>query len=148
MRTDTFVMRGKTESGEEEVLNFSGRKAGYAYRIIEFSLYPSTNIGGTEYELVGTITAGKTGVVPYQADFNDDGLIASTTYAQSATAQRGYFNTVVNDTFLITQNLILKVQDTGGTGHAVNWQCKFVPVKLTGSEEAVANYKQFIISDG
>ena len=148
MRTDEFVMRGKTDSAGEEVLNFSGRKAGYAYKMIEFSLYPSENLGGTEYELVGTVTAGKTAMSPYQVDFNDDGLIASSTYAQSATAQRGYFNTVINDTFLITQNLILKVQDTGGSSHAVNWQCKFVPVKLSGSEEAVANYKQFVISDG
>ena len=29
----------------------------------------------------------------------------------------------------------------------VNWQCKFMPVKLNKSEEAVANYKQFLISD-
>ena len=29
----------------------------------------------------------------------------------------------------------------------INWECKFKPVKLAKAEEAVANYKQFTISD-
>jgi len=44
-----FVMRGQTVSTaglNTEVLNFSGDKPGYAYRLVEFELYPSTNIGG------------------------------------------------------------------------------------------------------
>ena len=46
-----FVMRGKTASGETEVLNFSGYKPGYAYRLVEFDLYPSTNIGAALIKL-------------------------------------------------------------------------------------------------
>ena len=53
---------------------------------------------------------------------------------------------VVNDTFLITQNLILMVQSTN-SATPVNWQCRFVAEKMSGPEEAVANYKQFTISD-
>jgi len=34
-----FVMRGKTEKGLTEVLNFSGYKPGYAYRLTEFELF-------------------------------------------------------------------------------------------------------------
>ena len=49
-----FVMRGQTASGETETLNFSGYKPGYAYRLVEFSIYPSTNIGGAHYELAVT----------------------------------------------------------------------------------------------
>ena len=56
---------------------------------------------------------------------------------------------VVNDTFLITQNLILMVQDTDpSAGAPINWQCRFKAVKMDGSEEAAANYKQFTIFDG
>ena len=29
----------------------------------------------------------------------------------------------------------------------VNWQCKFESVKMSGPEEAVTNYRQFLISD-
>ena len=47
-----FVMRGKTESGQTEVLNFSGYKPGYAYRMTEFSIYPSNGIGSTGWEIV------------------------------------------------------------------------------------------------
>ena len=60
MRTDEFVMRGRTDStsgANTEVLNFSGFKPGYAYKLVEFSLYPMTpHTGGKT--LVGTIVAG------------------------------------------------------------------------------------------
>ena len=51
-------MRGKTASGKTEILNFS-MKNGYAFRLIEFQVYPSNDIGGTSAELAATITADK-----------------------------------------------------------------------------------------
>ena len=148
MRTDEFVMRGQTASGSTEVLNFSGFKPGYAYKLVEFSLYPSTSIGANSFELLGTITAGKSAEDPTNPNFSDDALIATAKFSESSSGN--YVSdivSVINDTFLITQNLILMVQETGNTT-AVNWQCKFKPVKLAKAEEAVANYKQFMISDG
>ena len=143
-----FVMRGKTASGSTEVLNFSGHKPGYAYRMTEFSLYPSTNIGGTNNELVASITAGKTAVAPTDPDFNNEGLIGVSQYRDRS---NDFLNTpnesVINDTFLITQNLILMVQDAGGSSNPINWQCKFVAEKMSKSEEAVNNYKQYTISN-
>ena len=145
-----FIMRGQTASGGTEVLNFSGYKPGYAYRLVEFTLYPATNIGGTTNELLGSVTAGKTAVAPTDPNFNNEGLIATAQYRDNS--NDAYQNTpsasVINDTFLITQNLILMVQDTAGSSNAVNWQCKFVTEKMSGPEEAVTNYKQFQISDG
>ena len=143
-----FVMRGQTASGETEVLNFGKYKQGYAYRLTEFVLYPSTSIGSSDNELSGSITAGKTAISPADVNFNDDGLIA-TAIAQyhSSLANPAWVDSVVNDTFIITQNLILMVQDTGGSGNAVNWQCRFESVKMTGPEEATVNFKQFSISD-
>ena len=149
MRTDEFVMRGQTASGATEILNFSGFKPGYAYKLIEFQLYNSTNIGTTEPEMCASITAGKTAVDPTAPDFNNEGLIATAIFKDHNNAAYGLRAlSVVNDTFLITQNLILKVQDIGTSNMAVNWQCRFMPVKISGAEEAVANYKQFMISDG
>ena len=145
-----FVMRGKTASGETEVLNFSGYKPGYAYRLTEFKLWPSTNIGGANIELAGTITAGKTYEDPSNPNFNNEGLIGVSLF--SGVVNVGYTPQnyeLVNDTFLITQNLILAVIDTeAGSPQAANWQCRFVAEKMSGPEEAVANYKQFTISDG
>jgi hypothetical protein len=149
MRKDEFVMRGQTASGGTEVLNFSGFKPGYAYKLISFDLYPSTGVGTSNSELVGSITAGKTAIGPADPNFNDDGLIATSYFvdnASSAVPVSAY--SVVNDTFLITQNLILMVQDASGGSSPVNWQCRFKPVKMAKAEEAVANYKQFMISDG
>jgi len=143
-----FVMRGQTASGETEVLNFSGYKPGYAYRLTEFQLYPSSNVGTANYELCGIINAGKTTAAPTDPDFSDEGLIACTLevgHGGVGNAQQS--NSVINDTFLITQNLILMVQETN-TGNPINWQCRFEAVKMSGPEEAVANFKQFTIFDG
>ena len=59
-----FVMRGQTASGQTEVLNFSGFKPGYAYKLTEFALYPSQSVQGAIDELICTVTAGKTAVDP------------------------------------------------------------------------------------
>ena len=142
-----FVMRGQTASGQTEVLNFSGYKPGYAYRLTEFALYPSQSVQGANDELIGTVTAGKTAVDPANPNFNNEGLIASSLLRISSqyTNEQTIEATVINDTFLITQNLILKVRENAGT--PVNWQCKFEAVKMSGPEEAVTNYRQYLISD-
>jgi len=143
-----FVMRGQTASGLTEILNFSGLTPGYAYRLVEFELYPSTNLGGNNVELHASITAGKTAIAPTDVNFNDDGLIGTSTYSTTFTgAYASFVNRVINDTFLITQDLILMVIDTDG-GDPINWQCRFVAEKLVNGEEALANYNQFTISNG
>ncbi len=62
MRKDEFVMRGQTASNGTEVLNFSGFKPGYAYKLVEFHLYPSTGLGTDNPVLVGSITATLTAI--------------------------------------------------------------------------------------
>ena len=143
-----FVMRGQTASGLTEILNFSGLTPGYAYRLVDFRLYPSGAIGTTHFELVGSITASKTIAAPTDPNFNDEGLIGTTMRTGSGSAGlASIYESIINDTFLITQDLILMVQDTVGSGQPVNWQCKFVGEKLSTAEEAVTNYKQFTISN-
>ena len=145
----TFVMRGQTASGETETLNFSGYKPGYAYRLTEFRLWPSNVASGVVYELLGTITAGKTAVSPIDINFNDDGLIGNAMMQDNDNEHYPISeSSLVNDTYIITQNLILMVQNTtGGQAFPINWQCRFESVKMSGPEEAAVNYKQFAISD-
>jgi len=142
-----FVMRGQTTQAKgTEVLNFSGYKPGYAYRLVEFQLFPSVDLA-TDFELTACITSGKTALDPQAANFNDDGLIGSILLRGHQSTYRPISSlTVINDTFLITQNLLLTIFSTGS--NPVNWQCRFVSEKMSGSEEAVANYRQFTISDG
>jgi len=148
-----LIMRGQTASGETEILNFSGNKPGYAYRLTEFVLYPSTNITNISNACVGSITAGKTAIDPLNVNYNDEGLIASSLYTDNSNASGGaatdFVNqtSVVNDLFLITQDLILMVFNANIAGDPVNWQCRFVAEKMNTSEEAVTNYKQFTISN-
>jgi hypothetical protein len=151
-----FVMRGQTASTagkNTEILNFGKYKPGYAYRLTEFVLYPSFNIGGggsAIFEACASITAGKTSIDPQAPNFNDDGLIGTALFLVDSEAAdyQAMQSSVVNDTFMITQNLILRVHDQGGNALPVNWQCRFESVKMTGAEEAAVNYKQFTISDG
>lgn len=150
-----FVMRGKSDdfkvTGHAEVLNFSGHKPGYAYKLVEFNLFPSTNIGSSQYELAGAITAAKTAADPENPNFEDEGLIGNAIFAYAATGsiKDTTKHTIINDTFLITQDLILTVVDTlDGDNDPINWQCRFEAVKMNKSEEAVTNYKQFTIFDG
>jgi len=142
-----FVMRGQTVSGSTEVLNFTGDKPGYAYRLVEFELLGSTNLGGAGFECFGSITAGNTAVTPTDPDFNNEGLIGTAFFTLfQGSPFNGLSDSIVNDTFLITQDLILMVQNTDG-GTPVNWQCRFVGEKINTNEQAVANYKQFTIRD-
>jgi len=143
-----FVMRGQTASGSTEVLNFSGLTPGYAYRITEFEIFPSTNIGGVSYELAGTVTAAKVFEDASNPNFDNDGLIATAMMGALNNFQSGTMHTIVNDTFLITQDLILAVVDTqAGSPMPVNWQCRFVAEKMNSNEEAVTNFKQYTISN-
>ena len=140
-----FVMRGKTDSGSVETLNFSGHKKGYAYRIIGFDLYASTPVGGET--LLGTITAGKVAVDPNDIDFTNQGLIATSMVSYNTTALDGQIiHSIIDDTFMVTQDLKLMVSNPHN-GEPVNWQCRLQSVKMSGPEEAVTNYKQFLISD-
>jgi len=144
-----FVMRGKTAKGETETLNFSGYKPGYAYRLIEFKLFPTImGLQSTaDSHIAGVITAGKTALDPNAPDFSIEGCIANALWKNDSNdTHASTQESVINDTFLITQNLLLTV--TNVESHDVNWQCRFVKEKMTGPEEAAANYKQFTISDG
>jgi len=143
-----FVMRGQTANNTRDILNFSGYKPGYAYRLVDITIYPSTNIGGQNAELLVTVTAAKTYEDPANPDFSNEGLIATAMLGVRSDVQNGTFEdmVVVNDTFLITQDLILAAFDNLG-GQAVNWQCRFVAEKMSGPEAAAVNYKQFTISD-
>ena len=142
-----FIIRGQTAKGLTETLNFGGHNKGYAYRLIEFDLFQSNIASGVDAQLCAIITAGKTALDPQSPDFGLEECIATAIYENDAADhnQIAAFS-VINDTFLITQNLLHTVFNT--ESHAINWQCKFESVKMSGPEEAAVNYKQFTISDG
>jgi hypothetical protein len=145
-----FVMRGQTASGLTHTINFSGHKGDYGFKLIEFEIYPSTNIGGAEFELQASLTAAKVYEDPSNPNFDNEGLIgvAMLTGFNNPVYVSSDLAGIVNDTFIITQDLILAVIDAhAGSPMPVNWQCKFMPVKLSTSEAALTNYRQFSIFD-
>jgi hypothetical protein len=139
-----FIMRGQTTTGAPtEVLNITGYRPGYGYRLTEFAIYPSTSIGSQACEMSASITADNSSEAPDSPNFNHDGLIATALLFSQGTNGSNYLNVVINDLFVITQDLILQVADTQNT--PINWQVKFKEVKLSKSAEAVANFKQYTI---
>jgi len=141
-----FIMRGQTTiAAPTEVLNITGYRPGYGYVIKEFQLYPSTL--SAEYELAGSITADNSSEAPDSPNFNHDGLIATAMVISRSDSAMGYGyeTSVVNDLFVITQDLILQVADVSAGSMSVNWQVRFKEVKLSSAAEAVANFKQYTI---
>jgi hypothetical protein len=141
-----IIMRGKTDSGQTERLNFGGIARGYAYRLTDFALYPSGALGSNHYEFAGSVTAGTTAVAPLAPDFDNEGLIGTTLFNNLDTPAAGWSHSIVNDLYLVTQDLILMVQGTEAAV-PINWQVKFVLHKMSTSEQAVTNYMQFTVSD-
>jgi len=144
-----FVMRGKTAKGLTEELNFGKYKAGHAYRITELKLFPTTvgNQTSADSHICAVITAGKTPLDPQTPDFSIEGCIANALWKNDSNdSHASTQQSVIDDTFIITQNLLLTVFNV--ESHDVNWQCRFESVKMSGAEEAAVNYKQFAISDG
>ena len=144
-----FVLRGKTASGLTHTMNFSGHKGDYGFRLIDFKLWPSTDIGTKNGELSATLTAAKTYEDPSNPNFDNEGLIGTSLFIVNLYPEYGnHSKTLINDTFIVTQDLILAVVDTfAGAPMAVNWQCKFMPVKLSSTEAALTTYSQFSIFD-
>jgi len=149
MSNRQFIMRGQTATQKIEILNFSGHKKGVGFKLLEFIIYPSTQIlGPANWEMVGSITADINVVPnPQSPDFRNEGLIG-TAYSWgsgSQTEPRNY-QSVINDLFIITQDLIIALEDS--QNNPINWHCKFEAVKMSGPQEAATNYKQFTVNTG
>jgi len=146
-----FVMRGKTASDQTEVLNFSGNTPGYAYRLTEFKLWPTVDavLAGGDFSMRGAITMGKaTNFTANAPNFDQEGLIGNAWFRiGNSISETLQSLSLVNDTALITQDLLLHVIDVGSSAAAVNWQCRFVAEKMNSNEEAVTNFKQYTISN-
>jgi len=145
---EELIMRGKTNTGGQETLNFGGRTPGYGYQMVSFQLYPSAGLGTSDDSMIGSVTAADVAEDPENPNFDHPGLIATAEMRSSNNpAYPTTYNSVVNDLFIITQDLILLVAAPDG-GNDINWQCRFKKVKLSASAEAVANFNQFTIYDG
>jgi hypothetical protein len=143
-----FVIRGQLASGLTETIEFGGYKEGYAYILTDFKLWGSS-IGTINTELSATLTAAKTFEDPTHPNFNNEGLIGTALFQINSSMVRPTDSfSIVNDTFLITQNLILAVIDTEvGSPAPVNYHMRFKSVKMTDSQAAATNFKQFSIFD-
>ena len=147
---EELIMRGNFTASEgtgTNKLNFSGHTTGHGYQLIEFQLYPSTSIGAQSVEMAGVISCGNNNLDASNIDFNLEEIIATTAFSANGSVPNTPINySVINDLFVITQDLNINTFDSQGTN--VNWQCKFRKIKLSDSAEAVANFKQFTIYDG
>tara|TARA_Y100000004_G_C8749999_1_gene341965 strand:+ start:148 stop:603 length:456 start_codon:yes stop_codon:yes gene_type:complete len=149
MSTKEFIMRGKVAdyktTSAVEKLNFSGHKEGYAYKLIEFRIWSTVSINVAD-EMEAIITTNKTPADPASPDFSNPGTIGVATWQDGSDEKYGPQSaSIVDDSYLITQDLLLTANDYQGDSD-INYFCRFKSVKVSGAEAAVANYKQFLIS--
>lgn len=140
-----FLMRGETVTSGEEVLNFSGIgiRKGYGVQMTEFKLWPA--VPSNSVNLHAAVTAENVAANPVAVNFNNDGLIAVATFVSHSSTDHGsYSDSLVNDLYVITQDLRLSCRNLD-TSSGINWQCRFREVKLSSSAQAVANYKQYTV---
>ena len=143
----TFVMQGQLASSGEKVLRLSGISDGYGFIIDSFQIAASTNLGSAGAECFAAITRAKVAMDPINPNWSDDGLVATATaYSYGLAVPGNLVTSLVNDIVVLTQDLILSARETDNT-NPINYLIKFRSVKMIGPEEAVANYKQFAISD-
>jgi len=143
-----FVMQGQIASSGEKVLRLSGISDGYGFIIDSFQIAASTNLGSSGAECFAAITTAKVAMDPINPNWSDDGLVATATaYSYGLAVPGNLVTSLVNDIIVLTQDLILSARETDNT-NPINYLIKFRSVKMSGSEEAVANYRQFTISDG
>ena len=140
-----FVMQGQIASSGEKTLRLSGISDGYGYVIHSFQIAASTNLGGAGSECFAAITRDNVAMDPINPNWGDDGLVATASAYSYGLAVAGNFtHFLVNDMAILTQDLILSARDTDNA-NPVNYLIKFKSVKLSSSEEAVENYKQYSI---
>ena len=84
---------------------------------------------------------------PNDIDFSNQALIAVSMVSYNTTALDGQIiHSIIDDTFMVTQDLKLMVSNPHNS-EPVNWQCRFKPVKMTETEMANANLRQFHVFD-
>lgn len=143
-----LCMRGKTASGGQETLNFGGKTPGVAFRLTSFKLWVSANAGDSSNEMWATLTRAKVIEDPVNPNFSNEGLVGvAGAFFHTSPAYPPQALEVINYEALITQDCLLAVTETSD-GDPINWQLSFEEVKMNSSQEAVANYNQFTISDG
>lgn len=137
-----FIIRGYNTSGTNEKIHLSGHKAGYGYRLKEFKLWGSTNLGATSQECWGILSRGAA-MDPKIPDFSNDALVGVSVFmTHTSPAYPPQSLEVIDDLVILTQDLRIAVQDTSDS-EAINWQLKFEEVKISSSAEAAANYQAY-----
>jgi len=140
-----FVMQGQLASSGEKVLRLSGISDGYGYIIDSFQIGASTNLGTSGAECFAAITRDNVAMDPINPNWSDDGLVATATaYSYGLAVPGNLVTSLVNDMAVLTQDLILSVRETDNT-NPINYLIKFRSVRISSSEEAVENYKQYSI---
>tara|TARA_Y100001973_G_C5189474_1_gene329981 strand:+ start:201 stop:641 length:441 start_codon:yes stop_codon:yes gene_type:complete len=135
-----FIIKGYNVSGTNEKIRLSSSRTGYGFRLKEFKLWGSTNLGATSQECWGILSRGPA-LDPISPNFNDDSIIGVSVFmTHTSPAYPPQSLEVIDDLVILTQDLTIAVRDTSDA-EAVNWFLKFEEIKISGAAEAAANYQ-------
>ena len=137
-----FIIKGYNVSGTNKKIRLSSSKTGYGFRLKEFKLWGSTNLGATSQECWGILSRGAA-MDPKVPNFDDDALVGVSVFmCHTSPAYPPQQLEIIDDLVILTQDLTIAVQDTSDA-EAVNWFLKFEEVKISAAAEAAANYQAY-----
>ena len=140
-----FIQQGRLASGGTKVINLSGGKNDVGYRLKEFKLWGSTNLGATSQECWGTLVRSNTAVSPINPDFGNEALVGVATFhCHTSPAYPPQQLAMFNDLVDLVADCILMVQDSSD-GEDINYLLKFEEVKLSDAAISAANYSAAMI---
>ena len=135
-----FIIKGYNVSGTNEKIRLSSSRTGYGFKLKEFKLWGSTNLGNTSQECWGVLSRGSA-LDPISPNFNDDSIIGVSVFmTHTSPAYPPQSLEIIDDLVILTQDLTIAVRDTSDA-EAVNWFLKFEEVKISAAAEAAANYQ-------
>ena len=141
-----FVIRGQQASGTGDLLMLSGVSDGYGFKVKELQLWPSDMVNDGTY--FASLTRKSSYADPSNPNFSNEDLVATAVGIYQLSTEGNMFDSCIDHTAILTGDLFISCFNSSGGNEAINYQVVLESVKLSGSEEAVANYKQIMINDG
>jgi len=138
MKIKTF--KGKLADSAQDKIHLSGGESDHGYRISKLAIIPARP-GAVRQESVVKVYKLKQSAVDAVIDFTDDALLASGITTNQTDANDTYSQIIVFDREVVNQDIYITHEDQGTSSAACNYYLELEEIKMSGSEQAVVNFK-------
>lgn len=148
------IVGSRTITTDRVHVPLSGLADGYGFRLLDFKIWPSTDLGGANknQELYAVINRDP-GFAPdpFNPDFGVPGFLAVSTWgsgpfvlAVGAPSTRGS-QSIINDDVILTQDVFVYCSDPAD--NKINYFLRFERMRISAGAEAVANFETVLMRE-